>query len=808
MTELARATVFLEGNKLGLDQTLSAAAKNFESAGARLSAAGRQLTRSVTLPLVAVGGGAVKAFADFDSAMTQSVAIMGDVSAAMRGQMVEAAREVSRATTTSSTEAAESFFFLASAGLDAQQSIAALPQVAAFAQAGMFDMSRATDLATDAQSALGLSASDATENLRNLTRVTDVLVRANTLANATVEQFSTALTTEAGAAMKTFNIDVEEGVAVLAAFADQGIKGERAGSGFSRVLRLMSQAAVNNKEAMEELGIEFFDANGNMRNMADVVENLTTVLGPMSDEQRAAALESIGFTARVQGIIQPLLGTADAIREYEAGLRSAGGTTRDVAANQLTSFSAQLKIARNRVVNAAQSLGRILAPTVLSISNAIADAAARFEMLNPRVQTMIVRAGAAAAALGPLLIAAGALAAALGAILSPAGLVITALGAIGAAVVANAGSLGELANRAQGAFGTIRTIVAEAGTRILDVLEGIVEFTKPIANFLIGFFVGTARAAVLSWDIIRFEFVNAFTAIREFVRPILEGLATGLSFLGELGAGAAEKIKNALTGAEENARAGGTGIGAEIAAGFSEAFGTDFVGAFGQTLEGIREKLRGAAGAAVEFATAVGGGEGGGGGGGGGEGGGGGVVGAVRSGLTVIPNLSSMLDVLAQRFQQAKNEAEEQLSTMQRLNAAAEEGSSAFGKLGGALNALSNIPGLGFLGDIGGKLGGFGGILGGLAGFVPGLSAVSGLFGGLFQHGGNIPAGKVGVVGEAGPEFVSGPATVSPMGGGVRITMVTQDGRVIADTVTQEQDFAGELDRVVTLPVVAMPAGG
>jgi hypothetical protein len=81
--------------------------------------------------------------------------------------------------------------------LDAEASIAALPRVAQFAQAGMFDMSRATDLLTDAQSALGLTIrDDAVKNMENMIKVSDVLVRANTLSNATVEQFSTSLTTK------------------------------------------------------------------------------------------------------------------------------------------------------------------------------------------------------------------------------------------------------------------------------------------------------------------------------------------------------------------------------------------------------------------------------------------------------------------------------------------------------------------------------------------------------------------------------------------------------------------------------------
>jgi TP901 family phage tail tape measure protein len=185
---------------------------------------------AVAVGMIALAKGAVEsvqAFTKFEDKMTQSLAIM-QTTTAQQEQMARVAREVATETTISATQSAEAYFYLASAGLDAEQSMSALPQVAKFAQAGMFDMATATDLATDAQSALGLTVKDAQQNLMNLTRVTDVLVKANTLANATVQQFSEALTNKAGSALKVTNKSIEEGVAVLSAFADRGVKGAEA----------------------------------------------------------------------------------------------------------------------------------------------------------------------------------------------------------------------------------------------------------------------------------------------------------------------------------------------------------------------------------------------------------------------------------------------------------------------------------------------------------------------------------------------------------------------------------------------------
>ncbi|MCK5624943.1 phage tail tape measure protein [Candidatus Pacearchaeota archaeon] len=341
-------------------KTFTMSQKKMAAIGAAAVAVGAIMTKAFI--------GTINTFVDFDSAMTKSTAIMGDLSDTMRNEMSDAAREMAKVTTFSAVEAADAYFFLASAGLDAKSSIAALPQVAAFAQAGMFNMALATDLLTDAQSALGLTIkNDSIKNMENMKKVSDVLVKANVLANASVQQFSEALTSEAGAALKTFNKDVEEGVAVLAALADQGVKGQKAGTDLSRIMRLMSKASLNNKDELNALGIEVFDSSGKMKNFADIIEDMENAFAGMSDEQRTASLDAIGFTARVQGVILPLIGTSKNIRKYEKELRKAGDTTKEVANKQLESFASQLELAKSALTDMSIEIGEILAPLIKDI---------------------------------------------------------------------------------------------------------------------------------------------------------------------------------------------------------------------------------------------------------------------------------------------------------------------------------------------------------------------------------------------------------------------------------------------------------
>jgi len=317
--------------------------------------------------IVKIASASVGAFREFESAMVQSTAIMGDLTDRQQAALTETARVMAGQSTFASRELAQSYFFLASAGLNAEQSVGALPIVTRFAQAGMFDLSTATDLLTDAQSALGLTVQDAAENMVNMTMVSDLLVGANTLANASVQQFSTALTRDAGAAIKSYNLDLEDSIATLALYADQGIKAELAGSNFGRVVRLLTKSAQDNAGAFERLGISVFDDVGEFRRFSEIIGDMEKAFEGMSTKQRTAQLTALGFQARVQQAILPLIGGADKIADYEERLESMGGVTEEIAGKQLESLDAKLKILADRFTVLLEIIGERIVPTIKTV---------------------------------------------------------------------------------------------------------------------------------------------------------------------------------------------------------------------------------------------------------------------------------------------------------------------------------------------------------------------------------------------------------------------------------------------------------
>jgi len=301
-----------------------------------LLAAGAVAVRAVARAFTA----AVRESDSFNKSLNQSLAILNDVTGAQRAQLRLAAQTASFGKTATASEAAKGLFFLESAGFGPEAAAAALPAAIDFAQAGggMFDLSTAIDLLTDAQSALGLASKDTGTNLRNLVQVSDALVGANTLANATVEQFSRAMTNKAAAAARNLGKSMNETLAVLAAFADQGKKGEEGGTALSIVWRDLQTKAILNEEAFRKMGVAVFDSNGEMRHTADILKDLENELEGASDKIQKQTLLAAGFSDKSVAYTQSLLGMSEKVREFNDRLDEMDGKTKDVSGRMQTQF--------------------------------------------------------------------------------------------------------------------------------------------------------------------------------------------------------------------------------------------------------------------------------------------------------------------------------------------------------------------------------------------------------------------------------------------------------------------------------------
>ena len=414
---------------------MQALAGHIKSVGVSMRRLGRSLAVRINAPLTIFGGLAVRAFAQFDQAMTESTSIM-KVTEDQTKRMRDTAISLSGRVVQSPKELAESYFFLASAGLDAEQAMAALPQVAEFATAGAFDMALATDLLTDAQTALGLSSDDTAQNLKNLTRVADVFVKANQSANTSVQQVAEAMTADAGTASRNMGQSLETTVAILDAYASAGKKGAEAGNLFGRATRLLTKAARENGKVFDKFGIKVInEATGEYRNFIDIIADMERSFKGLTKPQRDLRLEQLGFAALAQKSITPLLGLSKVMKGYEKTLLDAGGATKEVADKQMKSFTNQMKLLKNQITIVGIEIGEILAPMLTKLSDLLQRGTAFWKELSLEVKKNTVTVLLIVAAVGPLLITMGGLVGLLGFAVSGISALIGVVGALLSPVV-------------------------------------------------------------------------------------------------------------------------------------------------------------------------------------------------------------------------------------------------------------------------------------------------------------------------------------------------------------------------------------
>jgi len=328
----------------------------------------------------------VRSGEEFNRKMRSSLAIM-EATETQQKEMRRAAFEVGKTTRYAASEAAEAFYFLASAGLRAEQTIGALPTVAKFAQAGNFDLARATDILTDAQSALGLASKDTATYMKNMNRVANVTVKAATKANASVEQFGEALMNKGALGAKLVGMELEEAMAILMVFADKGFaKGVEGGQALWMALRDLKTKAVENEAAFKALGIHVDAGGGKFAAMADIVEDLDKAFAGLAPLEIQKKLATLGIPSKSLAPILTLLGTAPQLREYHELMKNAGDTMEKVAAEQMTPFQKGWREVKTAVTEAGTALTDTLGP---DFAETLKSAASAIEILT--------------AALGPLI---------------------------------------------------------------------------------------------------------------------------------------------------------------------------------------------------------------------------------------------------------------------------------------------------------------------------------------------------------------------------------------------------------------------
>lgn len=235
---------------------------------------------------VATGAAAVvvKMAADFDAQMSKVQAATG-ASASEMAKFREQALTAGSAFGYTATQVTEAQIELGKAGVSTSDIMTGLSGVLGLAASDNLDLGQATQIASVAMTQFGKAGAD-------IPHIADLLAAGAGKALGGVDQLGQALN-QSGQVANQFGLSIEDTVGTLSAFAGAGLLGSDAGTSFKTMLQSLANPAKQTQQLMKQLGLNFYDANGQFIGISAAAQELQDKLGGLTDQQRQAALAQI-----------------------------------------------------------------------------------------------------------------------------------------------------------------------------------------------------------------------------------------------------------------------------------------------------------------------------------------------------------------------------------------------------------------------------------------------------------------------------------------------------------------------------------
>lgn len=244
------------------------------------------LVKTAGSKLAGLAQSSVSVGMNFDASMSQVAATMGTTVDQIQS-LTDTAKEMGSTTKFTATQAADALNYLALAGYDADKAAEVLPSVLNLAAAGGMDLAYASDLVTDAMASLNIEA-----NKQNVDEFGNKLAMAASKANANVSQLGEAILTVGGTAANLKGGTTELTTA-LGLLANVGIKGAEGGTHLRNIILSLQSPTKDAREVMEQLGLEVYDAQGNMRQLDDILTDLNSVMDGMTQGDKDSIINAL-----------------------------------------------------------------------------------------------------------------------------------------------------------------------------------------------------------------------------------------------------------------------------------------------------------------------------------------------------------------------------------------------------------------------------------------------------------------------------------------------------------------------------------
>lgn len=342
------------GLKTGLSKLSSTAEKTFSGVGSAvtkgLSAMAKATTATfsaIQVGVTSVLGYAIKSGMDFEQQMSRVKAISGATGEEF-AKLKEQAIELGASTAFSATEAAQGMENLASAGFSTSEIMDAMPGMLDLAASSGEDLASSADIAASTLRGFGLEASQAGH-------VADVLAKNAANTNAAVKDTGEAMKYVAPVA-HTMGLSLEEVAASIGIMADSGIKGSQAGTTLRGALSRLAKPTEKMYQIMDELGLSFYDSNGKMKSLTEMVAMLQSNMSGLTDEQKQNALVTLFGQEALSGMMVLMDAGPDKLASLTDAYKNCDGAAAEMAATMMDNLAGAVE----EMSGAAETFGLVL----------------------------------------------------------------------------------------------------------------------------------------------------------------------------------------------------------------------------------------------------------------------------------------------------------------------------------------------------------------------------------------------------------------------------------------------------------------
>lgn len=484
-----------------------------KATGEKISGAGSKLTASLTAPIALVAGAGVKAFADFETSMS-NVSTLIDTNVESMDEMSDSILSIAMRVPVATTDLSAALYDVRSAGISAAEAMDVLESSAVLGVAGLGSTQEATNLLTTAINAFGLQGRDSNE-------VADVLFKTVKAGKTNISQLAGAFGKMAGNA-KAANIEFEDVQAATAAITALTGKTSEAQNALAQVFLELTIEGGKLDKALEENGksLEYLNDTIGEKGLVKGMKAVQEEMGLSETQFKNMFSSAEGGTA----VFQLLTDAYDMNNAALDNMLNGGREMEEAFLKQKETVKSQWQLLKNQLGTVLIEIGSIIVPKLVEAMDWLTIKLSRLGdwigNLSPFWQDFILKAALVVAAIGPLLMiiggvistvgtlitVVGGLASVLAFIVSPIGLVIAALGALVAAGVWLYKNWEEVSNFASAIWDGIVTTVNMRLDAIADsivaVMNWISETWTAGWNAISAFFSQTWESIKFAADVI------------------------------------------------------------------------------------------------------------------------------------------------------------------------------------------------------------------------------------------------------------------------------------------------------------------